>query len=262
MVGNVFLHKKNHAFIKNISDDGHEIANHSMTHPQGFRWLSPKEKESELLSMSNICHEVLGKRPVGFRAPGWNIDDATLPSLKKLGYEYDSSVFPTSFMPIMKFAHWSSMSKQEKINRTTMGEIKYLFSPLQPYKVSHDSLGKRGENPFIEIPISVTPVLRIPFFATLLLFTGIGFFKNLYQSIRKADLPLHFQMHLSDFIDYSIPELDDQMPGKDIGSYIPQSLNTPLSKKMNLFTEFIEMIAQDYAFITLEKWAQKIRLAK
>jgi hypothetical protein len=258
MVGNDFLHKDNHSFIKNISDDGHEIANHSMTHPQGFRWLALKEKESELDSMANLCHEIIGRRPVGFRAPGWNIDDATLPLLRKLGYTYDSSVFPTSFMPIMKFAHWSSMSKQEKANRTTMGESKYIFSPLRPYNVSNDSLGKRGGNPIIEFPISVTPILRIPFFATLLLFMGIGFFKILYRSIRMAGLPIHFQMHLSDFIDYSIPELENQKPGMDIGAYIPQSLNTPLSKKLDLFTEFIDMAAQDYEFITLEKWAQKI----
>ena len=79
MVGNDFLYEKNHASIKTIANNGHEIANHSMTHPQGFRWLSIKEKEFELVSMSDICHDVLGKRPIGFRAPGWNIDDIQIP---------------------------------------------------------------------------------------------------------------------------------------------------------------------------------------
>ena len=259
MVGNDFLYKENHSCIKNIVNDGHEIANHSMTHPQGFRWLSQKEKEKELTLMSDISYEVAGKRPIGFRSPGWNIDDSALPVLEKLGYKYDSSVFPTFLMPIMKFAHWSSMSKQKKQDRTTMGQITYLVSPIKPYHVSDRSLGQRGKNELIEFPISVSPILRIPFFATLLLFTGVQFYKKLYRSIRKAGLPLHFQMHLSDFIDYSIPELKDQMPEHKQGTYVPQSLNTPLSKKIDLFSEMIEIIGQDYELITLKKWAQEIR---
>jgi hypothetical protein len=262
MVGNDFLYKKNHASIKEIANNGHEIANHSMTHPQGFRWLLEKEKEMELDSMSDICWEVTGKRPVGFRSPGWNIDDATLPVLNKLKYVYDSSVFPTSLMPLMKFAHWSSMSKQKKQDRTTMGQTSYMFSPLSPYHVSDYSLGKRGDNSLIEFPISVSPYLRVPFFATLFLITGIRFYRKLYRSIRAAGLPVHFQMHLSDFIDYSIPELKDQMPGNKKGMYIPQSLHTPLSRKLDLFSELIDLIAPDYSFITLDQWAKRIRSDK
>jgi len=262
MVGNDFLYEKNHAVIKEIANNGHEIANHSMTHPQGFRWLLEKEKEMELNSMSDICWEVTGKRPVGFRSPGWNIDDATLPVLNKLKYVYDSSVFPTSLMPLMKFAHWSSMSKQKKQDRTTMGQTSYMFSSLSPYHVSDYSLGKRGDNSLIEFPISVSPYLRVPFFATLFLITGIGFYRKLYRSIRAAGLPVHFQMHLSDFIDYSIPELKDQMPGNKKGMYIPQSLHTPLSRKLDLFSELIDLIAPDYSFITLDQWAKRIRSDK
>jgi peptidoglycan-N-acetylglucosamine deacetylase len=259
MVGNDFLYKENHSYIRDVSKNGHEIANHSMTHPQGFRWLSQNEKEKELTAMSDISWEVAKTRPIGFRSPGWNIDDTALPVLKKLGYKYDSSVFPTLLMPLMKFAHWSSMSKQANPDRTTMGQINYMVSPIKPYSVSENTLGKKGENELIEFPISVSPILRIPFFATLLLFTGIGFYKVLFQSIRAAGLPIHFQMHLSDFIDYSIPEIADQMPKNKQGAYVPQSLNTPLSKKMDIFSEMIETIAQDYELITLKQWEKKIR---
>jgi len=262
MVGNDFLYEKNHPAIKEITTNGHEIANHSMTHPQGFRWLPEEEKEKELTAMSNICQEVTGKRPIGFRSPGWNIDYATLPVLNKLEFMYDSSIFPTSLMPLMKFAHWSSMSKQKKQDRTTMGQTSYMFSPLSPYHVSNNSLGKRGDNSLIEFPISVSPYLRIPFFATLLLFTGISFYKKLFQSILAAGLPVHFQMHLSDFIDYSIPELKDQMPGSKNGAYVPQSLHTPLSEKLDIYSAMIDLIGQDYNFITLEQWAIKMRSDK
>ena len=154
------------------------------------------------------------------------------------------------------------MSEQKKHDRTTMGQTSYMFSPLSPYHVSNYSLGKKGSNSLIEFPISVSPYLRIPFFATLLLFTGIGFYKKLYRSIRNAGLPVHFQMHLSDFIDYSIPELKNQMPGNKKGAYIPQSLHTPLSNKLDLFSEMIDLITQDYNLITLDQWAKRIRKNK
>ena len=258
MVGNDFKFEGNHGHIRDIHQAGHEIANHSMTHPQGFRWLSAQEKENELQSMGDICEQVTGQRPVGFRSPGWNVDDATIPVLKKLNYLYESSVFPTFLMPVMKFAHWRSMSSQPKPNRTTMGMGKYMFAPIRPYKTSAASLSQKGSDGLFEFPISVTPILRIPFFATLLLASGAGIYGILYRQIRRFGLPVHFQMHLSDFVDYSLPEFSDQMPAGNSGTYVPQALSTPLEKKLEIFRTMIEQILTDYEFITLRQWSQKL----
>lgn len=261
MVGNDFGFEKNHAAIREIVNHGHEIANHSMSHPQGFRWLEDGEKKNELEVMGKICKAVAKVTPIGFRSPGWNVDDSTIAILNDLGYRYESSVFPTSFMPLLKLSHWLSMSKQPKEARTTMGQFDYMLAPLQPYRVSDTSLRKKGSNPLIEFPISVSPILRIPFFATLLLFAGIDFYRMLYRRIRAAGLPIHFQMHLSDFIDYSLPELADQMPDASLGAYIPQALHTPLEKKIAIFREMIEIIFADHDFITLADWADKMENA-
>ena len=258
MVGTDFLPGTNHPAIRNISDNGHEIANHSMTHPQGFRWLDAAQKEKEISDMAEICRKIMGITPIGFRSPGWNMDDSALPVLKKLGYQYDSSVFPTLLMPVMKVAHWLSMSRQPKPSRTTMGMWRYMLAPIKPYKTSKDSLASRGSGGIIEFPVSVTPVLRIPFFATLLLFLGNNSFQFLYRWMRKNNLPIHFQMHLSDFVDYSMPELQDQMPSRHQGAYIPQALSVPLNKKLDVFKRMIDMIACDYSCITLKEWAQKV----
>lgn len=258
MVGNDFLHEQNHEAIRAIQNEGHEIANHSMTHPQDFRWLSGEEKRRELNGMGDICETVTGRRPIGFRSPGWNIDDSAIPILNDLNYTYDSSVFPTYLMPLMKFAHWLSMSKQPRGVRTTMGQLDYMFAQKTPYRISDTSLRKTGKNKLFEFPLTVSPILRIPFFATLLLFTGISFYRLLYHSIEAAGLPVHFQMHLSDFIDYSLPELADQMPRINQGVYVPQALNTPLEKKLHVFEDMIALMIRDYSFITLEEWSRRI----
>ena len=260
MVGNDFLHQPNHSAIRSIIQDRHEPANHSMTHQQGFRWLNPEEKGKEITAMGDICEKETGIRPVGFRSPGWNIDDSTLPILKQLGYVYDSSVFPTSLMPLMKFAHWASMSGQAKPNRTTMGMWRYMAAPITPYHTSQFSLSQKGENGIIEYPVSVTPCLRIPFFATLLLFTGNRFYQALYRSIKRSGLPVHFQMHLSDFVDYSMPELENQMPSTNKGAYVPQALGTPLQKKLEVFKKMMDLMATDYDFITLREWSERMKV--
>ncbi len=258
MVGNDFKLAKNRSYIQDIHKAGHEIANHSMSHPQGFRWLSLQEKENEILSMGEICKEVVGEYPVGFRSPGWNTDDTTIPILKKAGYIYESSVFPTSIMPLMKLVHWLNMSKQTKTDRTTMGQMNYMFAPVKPYKTSLHSLSSKGEDGLIEFPVSVSPVLRIPFFATFLLLTGANFNQLLYRQIRKCKMPIHFQMHLSDFVDYDLPELANQIPVSGSGTAVPQALHTPLSKKLELFGQMIELMAADYNFSTLKQWAKRI----
>ena len=85
--------RENSDTLWSIGDAGHEIANHTQTHVQGFRLLSVAEKEAELAAMEEACEQVVGHRPVGFRSPGWNVGDDALPILKRRGYIYDSSVF-------------------------------------------------------------------------------------------------------------------------------------------------------------------------
>lgn len=258
MVGNDFKQAVNVPAIQAMHKAGYEIANHSMNHPQGFRWLSAQEKEAEITSMGEICRQVSGQAPVGFRSPGWNIDDTAIPVLQKTGYMYDSSVFPTSIMPVMKFAHWRSMSAQPRPVRTTLGQMNYMCAPLQPYRTSARALARRGDDGLLEFPVSVSPFLRIPFFATFLLFSGVGFNRLLYRSIRARHLPINFQMHLSDFVDYSLPEFEGQMPGSGSGTYLPQALATPLQTKLEVFGALIETIAADYDFITLKDYAQRM----
>jgi hypothetical protein len=258
MVGEDFKQAQNIPYIKAVIAEGHEIANHTLTHPQGFRLLSQKDKEAEIAGMEEICQQVTGKWPVGFRAPGWNISDDALPILKRRGYLYDSSVFPSSLNLLLKFLHWRSMNSRSGGDRTTLGHLRYMLAPTQPYRTADNSLGRCGNDSFIEFPVTVTPVLRLPFFATFLLATGLELFKVCYQMLRAWGWPIQYQFHLSDFVDYSHPELEDQVP-KGNGVYVPQALRTPLKTKWALFERALEMMAKDYQFETLEQWAKRLR---
>ena len=109
---------KNNAYIiKAVIAEGHEIASHSYTHPQGFRSLSIEEQTYELKKSKEILEDVSCQGVIGFRAPGWNISDDALPVLRRLGYKYDSSVFPTSISILLKAVHYYAMRKRDLLTR-------------------------------------------------------------------------------------------------------------------------------------------------
>ena len=261
MVGNDFLQAPNVDAIRAVAAQGHEIANHSMHHPQGFRYLASSEMEAEIAGMEDACLSVTGKRPVGFRSPGWNIGDHAVAILKRRGYLYDSSVHPTSLMPVFKVLHWWHTRSRSGGDRTAMGQLNYMFSPRRPYRSSIASLAARGADGIVEMPVTVVPVVRLPFWATFLLASGLGAFKASLRALVATRSPVQFQFHLSDFVDFNDREFADQVPRAGDGVYVPQALWTPLETKLDLFTRALDLLAEHYEFITLERWAGQVASA-
>lgn len=258
MVGDDFRHEVNHDAIRGMAAAGHEIANHSLTHVQGFRLLAAADKEAEIAGMEELCLAVTGRRPVGFRSPGWNMGDDAAAILQRRGYLYDSSVHPTVLMPLLKFLHWKSMSSRSGGDRTTMGHLYYMLAPTAPYRCGTAGLGRRGQGGLLEFPVTVTPRLRLPFFATFLLATGLPLFERSLRALVRAGQPIQFMFHLSDFVDYTQREFADQMPSGGDGVYIPQALQVPLAQKMDLFRRAMDLLAAACEFDTLEGHAKTI----
>lgn len=257
MVGNDFVQPQNHDAIRAVAAQGHEIANHTHTHAQGFRLLTPAEQERELAMMEEACVAVTGRRPVGFRSPGWNMGDQALPILQRRGYLYDSSIHPMFTTPAFKALHWLSTSSATPGERTTLGEWSYMFAPLRPYRTDARHLGRRGTDGIIELPVSVVPGIRAPFWATFLLATGFQLFRASYRVLRATDLPVQYMFHLSDFVDYSHPDLADQVPTSG-GVYVPLALKLPLAHKLELFARAMDVMAADCRFMTLEQLARTV----
>ena len=69
----------------------HEIGVHGWIHERNA--LLPRADEERLLRMAiERMTELIGQRPVGYRAPSWNFSDNTLELLMELGFLYDSSL--------------------------------------------------------------------------------------------------------------------------------------------------------------------------
>jgi len=258
VVGKDLLHQQNIETLFKVVESGHEIANHSMNHIQDFRLLDKKQKTEEIQKSEELIFEKINKRTVGFRTPGWNISDDVIDILKSRNYLYDSSIFPSFLNPVLKFLHFTSMRGRGKIDRTTLGKLKYSFAPSTPYFPARNSfLRKDNNSKFIEFPISVTLIFRFPFFATFLLKTGSDIFKVSYQLMKLLQKPIIYEFHLFDFVDFEKLEFKNQIPKKsEQGVYIPQSIHTSFEKKWNLFHEAMSIMTKDYEFDTLENLAK------
>ena len=132
--------------IREIRDEGHEIASHGHTHTPLFE-LTPNAFEDELRRSAAAIKDATGVRPRGFRAPNFSVTPATewaFEILESTGYWYDSSVFPV---------------------KTPMYGVN--GASTKPYVVTTDSpFGGRGSGRpggLVEFPLSIaSPRMPLP----------------------------------------------------------------------------------------------------
>lgn len=80
------------AIVETIrSNQDHEIGIHGWVHEHPS-WLEPDEELSLMERSLNVLTEQSGTRPVGFRAPAYDLHAHTFAILEKLDFLYDSSL--------------------------------------------------------------------------------------------------------------------------------------------------------------------------
>ncbi len=79
------------AVVESIAAAGHEIAHHGHEHESLLG--RSRDQEAEILGRGLDALERLGARPVGYRAPWWELGAHTLDLLASSGFAYDSSLF-------------------------------------------------------------------------------------------------------------------------------------------------------------------------
>jgi len=126
--------------VEIIAEKGHEVACHGLLHWKNECLLGRIEQEQRIKEASGIIGEIIGTRPVGFRAPCLRANRDTFNILSENGYLYDSSIIPT-LIP---------------------GYYGNLNSNFRPYWLSLNSPGEKGPKILLEIPVSVNPILFIP----------------------------------------------------------------------------------------------------
>jgi len=77
---------------------GHEIAHHGYLHLDTMS-LDEAAARSEIERGLEAIEQVTGRRPAGYRAPGFGVSGLTLELLVEYGFEYDSSLMGGDYEP-------------------------------------------------------------------------------------------------------------------------------------------------------------------
>lgn len=118
-----------HKIIKELLQEGHEIALHGNDHMDIYRNMPSQELSQNLSEAKEYLQKTFDITIIGFRAP--RLQKVPLELLQKLGIHYDASLHPT-IVPGHYYHFFASRKIREK------NEIKI-------------------------VPISVTPLVRAPF---------------------------------------------------------------------------------------------------
>ncbi len=159
VVGQDAALEKNRAALRALAEAGHEIGNHSFAHEPWLHLYSEQQVDEELARTEELLLAVTGERPFGFRGPGFSVSKTVLGVLKKRGYQYDASTFPTFLGPLARAYYFMTarLSAEERKQRKLLfGSLAEGLRPLKPY---HWDLS--GEA-LIEIPVTTLPILKIP----------------------------------------------------------------------------------------------------
>ncbi|MEM9265251.1 MAG: polysaccharide deacetylase [Cyanobacteria bacterium P01_F01_bin.13] len=79
------------ALVKRIHDEGHELGAHGYIHKKPSE-LDDLEEEAALVKTCQILKEITGEKPVGYRAPWWDLKRSSPALLVRHGMQYDSSL--------------------------------------------------------------------------------------------------------------------------------------------------------------------------
>ena len=214
--------------LRQAAAAGHEIASHSLTHPQPFSTLEDAALREQLETSRRRLSEASGHDVLGFRAPAWDVDARVLRMVREAGYRYDASVFPTPVLIASRLAAYRRSTGKRSI--FAMDVLGHAFAPVRPHAI------ESGAGHLVEFPIAVTPRLRLPVYHTFAYFVPARLFRRNLQALLRTDLPVLYEFHAADLLDLAQDRVDARMarhPG----------MRVPLARKRALLRDTLSAIA-------------------
>lgn len=250
------------ALLQQAHKSGHELANHTFSHHYNLRSQPEGLQRAEFAKCEDAIVEITGRQPVGFRAPGYNIDENLLKICRQRGYLYDSSVFPSPPYYMAKGAVMSWLKLRGRPSRSQMTRAETLLSPLQPYYPKKSKLWRARKtshnlhelaHDLLEIPVLVVPGVRFPVIGTSLHLLKKQGFDAAYPLLRRAQPDIfNLEFHAIDFMDSTDPGVQDLVG-------IQPDLAIPWHQKRELYRHVFAKIREDYTFCTLESASNALR---
>ncbi len=234
---------------------GHELGNHSWSHPYALTRLAAPLMEEEVRLGEEALAHLTGARPKGFRAPGYTLTAPLHTLLSERGYLYDSSAFPAAAYYLAKGAVMGALALAGRPSRAILDRPRVLRAPRAPYLASRREVYRRARpdelaGALLELPISVERFTTIPFIGTTALLLPERAASALYRSMRRRPF-FNFELHgidLLDAADVDFPPLARRQ----------RELSLPWREKRARLRALMARVAEDFEVVTLEQAALRI----
>lgn len=239
------------ALLGEAATAGHELGNHSQTHPYDLSRLPRAQLEREV----GDCHAALrllhSRPPRGFRAPGYHMSMELFDVLEAHGYRYDTSLMPCPPYYLAKLAVLAKMALQGERSESIVGPPQAQLGPTQPYRPDPRRPWQRGQAGLVELPIAVTPWLRLPAIGTTLILSN-RLRQQLLAGMQRQTF-FNLELHGIDLIDAAA----DGIPASLIARQ--PDLRVPLREKLHALSETFERLRDTCTILPLYEVAEEVQ---
>jgi hypothetical protein len=178
------------------------------------------------------------------------VDERVLAACRRLGYRYDSSVFPSYPYYLAKVAIMAGMRLSGRPSRALLGSPKALFSPTLPYRPREEDYRRPGTGDFWEIPISLVPVLRFPFIGTWICLWSDRTCDLAYRLVRRSPF-VNLELHGVELLGLAEDGIDPALSRQP-------DLRVPLSEKRRKLRRALTRLRDDFEIVTLAEAAARL----
>lgn len=248
-IGEDLDRQENRTTITALHRAGHEIGNHSYHHHYDLTRRAVGDIGEEVERGAAIIEDVCGKRPAGFRAPGYTVSDPLFSALERSGVEYDSSVFPCPSYYAAKAAALAAIRVRGRKSASILDSPAVLRAPREPYRIGRP-YWRKGDG-LIELPIGVTP-LQLPYIGTSLVLGGERIAQRLTKQMLGREL-INLELHGLDVAD----AIDDGLEA--LGPHRADLKRTAVDKLRSLRAATRVIREAGYELVTLEQAAQRFK---
>lgn len=237
------------AALRALSDAGHAVENHSHGHRYDLSRLGRAEVMAEIAGGAEAIAQAVGRRPTGFRAPGYTVSDVMFDVLEELGVAFDSSVFPCPAYYAAKALVLGAQRLRGKRSASILDTPRVLGAPRRPYRPGRPWF-QRGGRRFVELPIQVTPWLGLPVIGTSVALAGSTGARWLAQACAGEPL-VSLELHGLDFLGR-----EDGLEA--LAAHQPE-LRVGLEQRLAALGAFVEEIARRGGrFVRLDEAAREV----
>ncbi len=244
--------ERNHNVLRSIAEAGHEIGNHSFHHEPWLHLYSQEQLVIEIAKAEASIEQATGRKPIGFRGPGFSLSSDLIELLTHRGYLYDASTFPTYLGPLARAYYFM----KSRLSEDDLKERKNLFGSFSDgLRSTKAYCWRTAAGELIEIPVTTMPGLKLPIHVSYLLYLSdfssalaLAYFRTALEVCRRTGTQPSLLLHPLDFLG-----CDDTTA---LSFFPAMQLRSPV--KVRFVNRVLDLFQEHFRIVPMERHAKHL----